>query len=185
VSILARDDNEYFVSIRRDGELMSMTSLTSPLSFKDVAEQMNSFGTPEQVRRNRIRISTTPDLIRDAIRTAQESLSCDHLITISTADIGDMFELQYHLTGPHRMIISFVLTLRRDKPETPSTYDLLAATGIYERQIHDLFGIVFPGHPDLKRIILCEDWPENEYPMRKDWKPQVDTGNSAMKKGGV
>jgi NADH:ubiquinone oxidoreductase subunit C len=160
-------------------------SMTSPISLGDVTEKMNSFGIPEQVRRNRIKISTTPDLIRDAIRTAQESLSCDHLITISAADIGDMLELQYHLTGPHRMIISLVLTLRRDMPETPSLSDIVAPAGIYERQIHDLFGIAFPGHPDLKRIILWEDWPENEYPMRKDWKPKVDTGNGAMNKGGV
>jgi NADH:ubiquinone oxidoreductase subunit C len=160
-------------------------SMTSPLSFKDVAEKMNSFGNPEQVRLNRIKISTTPDQIRDAIRTAQESLSCDHLVTISAADIGEMLELQYHLSGPHRMIISLALTLRRDRPETPSLSDLLAPAGIYERQIHDLFGIAFPGHPDLKRIILFEDWPENEYPLRKDWKPKVDTSNGAMKKEGV
>lgn len=161
-----------------------MMSMTSPISFEDVAEKMNRFGSPEQVRRNRIRMTTTPDRIRDAIRTAQESLSCDHVITISAADTGEMLELQYHLTGPHRMIISLALTLRRDRPETPSISDLLAPAGIYERQIHDLFGIVFPGHPDLKRIILYEDWPENEYPLRKDWKPHVDTRYGAMKTEG-
>ena len=40
--------------------------------------------------------------------------------------------------------------------------------GSDERQIHDLFGIVFKGHPNLSRIILNEDWPLEEYPMRKD-----------------
>ena len=181
---MAREDNEYLVPSWSNGEVMSITSLTSPLSFEDVAVKMSSFGIPEQVRRNRIRISTTPDLIRDAIRTAQDSLSCDHIVTISTADIGEMLELQYHLSGPHRMIISFVLTLPRDRPEAPSISDLLAPAGIYERQIHDLFGIAFPGHPDLKRIILYEDWPENEYPMRKDWKPHVDIPYGAMKTEG-
>jgi len=159
-------------------------SMTSPISIENVAEKMNRFGGPEQVRRNRIRMATTPDRIRDAVRTAQEQLSCDHVITISAADTGEILELQYHMTGSHQMVISLVLRLGRERPETPSISDLVPPAGIYERQIHDLFGIVFSGHPGLDRIILYEDWPENQYPLRKDWKPPADTGYGAVNTEG-
>ena len=144
---MAREDNEYLVPSWSNGEVMSITSLTSPLSFEDVAEKMSSFGIPEQVRRNRIRISTTPDLIRDAIRTAQDSLSCDHIVTISTADIGEMLELQYHMSGPHRMIISFVLTLPRDRPEAPRYQIFLLPQGFMSVRSMIFSGLPFQDIP--------------------------------------
>jgi NADH:ubiquinone oxidoreductase subunit C len=59
---------------------------------------------------------------------------------------------------------------QRQDPAIPSAHDLLPPAGIYERQVHDLFGIRFEGHPDLRRLILNEDWPADEFPLRKDWK---------------
>jgi membrane-bound hydrogenase subunit beta len=145
--------------------------MTNGLMLDFVTDKMKEFGTVEQVRSNRIRILTTSDRIRAAIKTSHELLECNRLITISAADNGRTLELIYHLTGPHRMVISLALELPRDVPETPTMSDIFLSAGIYERQIHDLFGIFFKGHPNLKKIILNEDWPENEYPLRKDWKP--------------
>ena len=125
-----------------------------------ITERLQEFGTAEQVRSNRVRLKTTPDRVRDAITLSQVMLGCDRLVTISTLDRGTTFELLYHLTGPHRIILSLSVSLPRDRPSSPTVSDLLPPAGIYERQIHDLFGIMFPGHPDLKKIILNEDWPE-------------------------
>jgi len=132
---------------------------------------MKEFGTVEQVRKNRIRIKTVPERIHDAITTSQAMLGFDRLITISTVDNGETLELLYHLIGPLRIIITLWIDLPRDKPVIPTVSDVLSPAGIYERQIHDLFGITFEGHPDLKKLMLNEDWPDNEYPLRKDWKP--------------
>jgi NADH:ubiquinone oxidoreductase subunit C len=151
------------------------------VTIDTIKERMKEFGTAEQVRANRVRIKTTPDKLHDAIRASLAILECDRLITISTVDNGETFELLYHLIGPHRIIISLTLDLPRDHPVTPTTSDLLPPAGIYERQIHDLFGITFEGHPDLKKIILNEDWPENEHPLRKDWKPGPDTFYGGIK----
>jgi membrane-bound hydrogenase subunit beta len=141
-----------------------------PVTIDTITELMKEFGTVEQVRKNRVRIKTVPERIHDAITKSQAMLGFDRLITISTLDNGETFELLYHLIGPHRIIISLAIALPRDQPVTPTISDLLPPAGIYERQIHDLFGITFTGHPGLKKIILNEDWPENEYPLRKDWK---------------
>jgi NADH-quinone oxidoreductase subunit C len=118
---------------------------------------------------------TTPEKVHEALFRAQALLACDHLIQISAIDNGQNFELIYHLTGPHRTVIAIAIELPRDRPEMPTTSDILPSAGIYERQIYDLFGIVFTGHPNLKRIILNEDWPKDEFPLRKDWKPKSKT----------
>ena len=155
--------------------------MTTPLTLDPVMEKMKEFGTVEQVRSNRIRITTTPEKVHDAIKAILELLGCDRLITISAADNSRTLELIYHLTGSHRMVISCAIELPRDMPVCPTTSDILIPSGIYERQIHDLFGIVFEGNPNLKKIILNEDWPENEYPLRKDWKPDPKTFYGGIK----
>jgi NADH-quinone oxidoreductase subunit C len=149
--------------------------MTRPLGLEEVRTALERFGTVEQVRFNRIKLKTTPEKVHEVLFRAQTLLACDHLIQISALDNGQNFELIYHLTGPHRTVIAIAIELPRDKPETPTTSDILPPAGIYERQIYDLLGIVFTGHPNLKRIILSEDWPENEFPLRKDWKPRPRT----------
>jgi NADH-quinone oxidoreductase subunit C len=149
--------------------------MNRPVTTEMITDRMKEFGTVEQVRKNRIRVKTVPDKLTDAITTIQAVLGFDRLISISTVDNGETFELLYHLIAPYRLIISLSIDLPRDKPVTHTVSDLLPPAGIYERQIHDLFGITFEGHPDLKKVILNEDWPENEYPLRKDWNPDPGT----------
>ncbi len=145
--------------------------MTEPtLKPETVKEALGDLGTVETVRWNRVKVTTKIEQVREAILRAQSILACDHVVQISAVDNGKTFELIYHLTGPHRLVVALAIEIPRDKPEVPTTSDLLPPAGIYERQIHDLLGIVFRGPPDLKRIILNEDWPEGEYPLRKDWK---------------
>jgi NADH:ubiquinone oxidoreductase subunit C len=157
--------------------------MTTPLTLDFVTEKMKGYGTVEQVRRNRIRITTTPDNILNAIRDVLGMLGCDRLVTISTVDNGPTFGLIYHFIGPHRTIVSVSTEVPRENPGVISMSGLLPPAGIYERQIHDLFGIEFPGHPGLKRIILNEDWPPDEFPLRKDWKKNPDTYYGGVKEG--
>jgi len=56
-----------------------------------------------------------------------------------------------------------------EKPELPSITCQIPAAALYEREIHDLFGIVPAGHPDLRRLVLHRNWPQGEYPLRKDF----------------
>jgi len=149
--------------------------MSGPLSLETAEAALSGYGPVARMRSNRVQVLTGIERAREAIQTAQGALSCDHLIQMSTADLGENFELIYHLTGSHRMIISIRVDIPRANPVIPSVHDLLLPAGIYERQIHDLFGIVFQGHPNLSRIILNEDWPPKEYPMRKDWKPVKGT----------
>jgi NADH-quinone oxidoreductase subunit C len=155
--------------------------MTEEAALETIRGRMQEFGTVGQVRKNRIAVRTAPGRLRDAITLAQAMLGFDRLVTISTVDTGEAFELLYHLIGPSRTILSLTVELPRNQPAVPTVSDLLPPAGIYERQIHDLFGIAFEGHPGLKKIILNEDWPENEHPLRKDWKPGPDVFYGGIK----
>jgi len=147
-----------------------MTEPAAPVTPARVVEAMADFGLVTTPRRNRVRIVVSRDRIRDGLLRVQGQLACDHVVHIAAVDNGSTFELHYSLTGPHRLIVTLAVAVPRDDARVVSVHDLLPPAGIYERQIHDLFGIVFEGHPNLKRLILTEDWPEGEYPLRKDWK---------------
>jgi len=55
----------------------------------------------------------------------------------------------------------------RENPEIPSVADLWPAADWQEREAYDMFGITFPGHPDLRRILCADDW--EGFPLRKDY----------------
>jgi NADH-quinone oxidoreductase subunit C len=55
----------------------------------------------------------------------------------------------------------------RSKPSVPSVTDLWPAADWHEREAYDMFGIDFPGHPDLRRILCADDW--EGFPLRKDY----------------
>lgn len=150
----------------------------APLRLEAVAASMDGLGAPELVAGPRVRLRLDVKDLRDGIVRARDRLACDHLIHLAAVDTGKAFELHYHFTGPHRTVLTLVVERTRDAPQVPSVADLLPPAGLYERQIHDLFGIVFEGHPALRRVILNDDWPEGEYPLRKDWKmdPSKDYG---------
>jgi Ni,Fe-hydrogenase III large subunit/Ni,Fe-hydrogenase III component G len=65
--------------------------------------------------------------------------------------------------------------------EFPSLTTLLPAAAWYEREIHDLFGLVPVGHPDLRPLVLHDPWPEECFPMRKDFT-QAPAGAPLLKK---
>ena len=81
----------------------------------------------------------------------------------------DRIELVYHLWSYARRQERVVkIDLPRAQPEAPSVADVWRAADWYEREQFDLFGVEFTGHPDLRRILMPDDWPG--YPMRKDYK---------------
>jgi NADH-quinone oxidoreductase subunit C len=85
-------------------------------------------------------------------------------------------EVVYHLssfTHRHRFVVKLILPRWRDNqpgelPEVPSLTSLWPTADWHEREVYDLSGVHFTGHPDLRRILLSEDWVG--HPLRKDYE---------------
>lgn len=86
------------------------------------------------------------------------------------------FEVVYHLSSfkhRHRFVLKVSLPRWKDDkpgqiPEVPSVTSLWSIADWHEREVYDLSGVSFTGHPDLKRILLSDDW--DGYPLRKDYE---------------
>jgi len=87
-------------------------------------------------------------------------------------DSDDCFEVLYHYSNdPTGCVVTLKAYIRdREKPSIESIATFLPAAEWIEREIHDLFGIEFKNHPDMRRLILSDDWPEGVYPLRKERK---------------
>ncbi len=82
--------------------------------------------------------------------------------------IEPRFELNYHLLSlSRRETIALRISLPGDNPVTQSVVPVWPTANWHEREIFDLLGIRFEGHPDLRRIFMPDDW--EGYPLRKDY----------------
>jgi NADH-quinone oxidoreductase subunit C len=85
-------------------------------------------------------------------------------------------EVVYHLSSfkhRHRFVVKLILSRWKDNkpgalPEVPSVTDLWRTADWHEREVYDLSGVWFTGHPNLTRILLAEDWVG--HPLRKDYE---------------
>ena len=90
------------------------------------------------------------------------------LCTASGVDSRWGVEIIYHFAYDTQNMIVSLRTLV-DKPfmKIESVANFLPAADWIEREIHEMFGVDFIGHPDLRRLLLPDDWPEGEYPHRR------------------
>lgn len=91
------------------------------------------------------------------------------LTSISAVDYVEYFELIYHLLSmrKNQRAVVKIRTYGREKPIIPSVTDIWQGANLQEREIWDLMGIHFEGHPNMKRILLWEGFAG--HPLRKDF----------------
>jgi len=92
---------------------------------------------------------------------------------ISTAiDCEDYFEVIYHFAYDQTGCMINLKAFIRDheNPQIETLALLIDGAEWIEREMHDLYGIDFKNHPRLERLILADDWPEGDYPLRKEAK---------------
>lgn len=104
---------------------------------------------------------------------ADPALQFDYLRVIAGVDYGEEFEVVYlFLSLTHKHAAGLKVRVPRTEPKLASLTDFYTTADWQEREIFDLFGIVFTGHRDLHRILL-PDWWEG-HPLRKDYESAVD-----------
>jgi len=74
----------------------------------------------------------------------------------------------YHLLSiPHRQRLRLKVRLNGDDPSLESVTSVWPSANFFEREVYDLFGVRFASHPNLRRIMMPEDW--EGHPLRKDY----------------
>ncbi len=106
--------------------------------------------------------------VAEKLKNSQEA-SFDLLTCISGVDYVEYFQVVYHLTSTihkHSCVLKVNLYGRSDLM-CPSVYELWQGADFQEREIWDLLGIYFEGHPNMKRIFLWDGF--DGYPLRRDY----------------
>ncbi|NOV04419.1 NADH-quinone oxidoreductase subunit C [Paenibacillus planticolens] len=99
-----------------------------------------------------------------------EELRCDYLRNLSGVDQETHLEVAYHLLSlTHKREYCVKVKTDRDQPSIPSVAPVWPTANWNEREVYDLLGIDFPGHPNLVRIMMPDDWVG--HPLRKDYEP--------------
>ena len=109
--------------------------------------------------------------VAGVLRVLKESAEFDfnYLNSLTAVDYYEYFEVVYHLTSMknNQAVTVKARVQGREKPEVPSVSHLWRGADFQEREIFDLLGIRFSGHPNLKRIALWEGF--EGHPLRKDF----------------
>lgn len=94
------------------------------------------------------------------------------LMNLSSVDYPENFTVVYHLNSiTHLHKLTVKVELDKANPQVPSVTSVWNAANVQEREVYDLMGITFTGHPNLKRILLADDFVG--HPLRKDFKMQA------------
>ncbi len=124
----------------------------------------------------RLYLSVSAEGLRDVAQCLHRELGC-RFATASAVEVPHGFEILYHFVlDPADLVVSLRLLTDGSAPSAPSLTPVLAAAGFIEREIHELFGIDFPGHPDLRRLLLPDEWPAGVHPLRRqysEWDPSA------------
>jgi Ni,Fe-hydrogenase III component G len=118
----------------------------------------------------RVYLEVDPRTVPDMARFMSSDLGA-RLQTASAVDAPRKIEILYHWALDS---IGLVVTVRtridRDQPEIASITPICPAAHWIEREMWELMGITFRDHPDLRHLLLQDDWPEGKHPLRRDYR---------------
>lgn len=129
--------------------------------------------TTSEFRDNR-RVHVAPEIVFDVLRILKTDLGFDQLAELSAADYlkypgaRDRYGIWYCLLNTENGERVIVKTFVNDPdPRVPSCFSLWRGADWMEREAYDMYGIVFEGHPDLRRILMPDEF--ESWPLRKDY----------------
>ena len=112
------------------------------------------------------------------------ALQLTRMENVTAVDWKDRFEMVYHLFSPvHMHWLTVKVTLPHDAPVVPSATAVFPGVEFEEREVYDLMGISFTGHPDLRRVFHHEDFVG--HPLRKDFVPPPPPNIPRIRREGI
>lgn len=145
--------------------------MTLSFSGEDVTRRLNETHPDMVLESNETEVWVSPQDIHKAAKFLCEDreFDCSMLLSVSAVDYVEYFELIYHLRSmrKNRMFVFKSKLPGRDKLVAPSVVDIWKGADLQEREVYDLMGIHFEGHPNMKRVLLWEGFVG--HPLRKDF----------------
>jgi NADH/F420H2 dehydrogenase subunit C len=135
----------------------AVSALFPSVTYDETGEFLTLLITPAEIRP-----------VMKALRYNPE-FSFDFLFCLTCIDWKTHFMMVYHLlskTHRHNIVLKAKIA-DVNKPEIETVCDIWQTANFHEREVYDLFGIRFLNHPDLRRLLLDEDW--DGYPLRKNY----------------
>ncbi|QGP93061.1 NAD(P)H-quinone oxidoreductase subunit J, chloroplastic [Neomoorella glycerini] len=117
------------------------------------------------------------DQLLAVMKELKERQGFNFLADITAVDYknDEQIEMVYHLLAvPEARELRVKVNLNRRHPEVPSLTAIWPAADVQEREVYDLMGVAFPGHPNLKRILCPDDF--TGHPLRKDFRLKAEEG---------
>ncbi|QIW25004.1 NADH-quinone oxidoreductase subunit C [Sulfolobus sp. S-194] len=145
--------------------------------FSQVQSKFRVTGKVESDKRASIQVDKSQIVeVADFLK----SLGFDHVKSVTAIDYPDTqeFEVIYHISSYSNIdlaktIVALRTRVKYDDPRLPSLYKIWESVWTGERETYEMYGIIFEGHPDLRRLFLPEDF-EGVYPMRKSYKIKTE-----------
>ena len=136
-----------------------------------VPELLAPFAVASRFDREELTVEIAPERIVDACRVLKNDLKFERLSSVTAVDrypSEPRFEVVYHLHSvEHQQRLRVKCRLPGADPSIDSVTSVWRGANWYEREVFDLFGVVFRGHPNLERIMMPHDWVG--HPLRKDY----------------
>ena len=117
----------------------------------------------------RVYLDFKPQDLPEAAEFIFKDLACRFVIASGT-DTPEGIEILYPFShdASGKMISLRILITDKKNPSMTSIASIIKGAEWIEREIWELLGVDFIGHPDLRHLLLIDDWPEGKYPLRKD-----------------
>ena len=113
------------------------------------------------------------DWMQLAKKLRYSTFNFDYLFCLTCVDWKTHLTMVYHMSSTaHRQTIVIKANLNRDNPEIETVCDIWRTAEFHERECFELFGVKFLNHPDLRRLILTDDF--EGYPLRKDFEDPIN-----------
>lgn len=124
-----------------------------------------------RIQRQR-RVSLEVNLVNfwEVFEYAVRQMQFAHLTTITGLDEGENLSFIYHLAGDSGIVLSIKTSVPKVNPVLRSVTPFFPGADIYERELVDLLGAKVEGLTSGNRYPLTDDWPADQYPLRKDWR---------------
>jgi len=131
------------------------------ISFEEGGEWLNAVIPPEELKSFVTHLRSDPDLV------------FDYLFCLTCVDWKTHLTMVYHFSSTryrHNLVVK--TKIDRTNPEIETVSDIWRTAEMLEREVYDLFGVKFLHHPDLRRLIMPDDW--EGWPLRKDFEDPVN-----------